>query len=112
MTHPRPLSDAEMMEAAKNLDDEVAYFGDSQAYYKLYNTSQCAVFYFYNGERSKTLSALFDMTIQNLQIQGEEPGCSQFNVEIGPGKSCYKILKPIVEGEATEIQMRFEFNLN
>lgn len=40
MTHPRELSDEEMMEMAKCIDDEdAAFFGNSNALYKLYNTA-------------------------------------------------------------------------
>ena len=57
------------MECAKNLDDEdAAYFGNSNAFYKLYNTAQCAVFYFQNDEPEKTLSTRFEMAIENLKI--------------------------------------------
>ena len=40
MTHPRELSDEEMMEMARCIDDEdAAFFGNSNALYKLYNTA-------------------------------------------------------------------------
>ena len=40
MTHPRPLSDNEMMEAARNMDDyEANAFGESEAFFKLFKFS-------------------------------------------------------------------------
>ena len=99
-----------MMIMARNVDDdERNYFDESPAFYKLYNTAQCAVFYFENGEQEKTLTTRFEMQIENLYIQGEPEGVTEFQVELPPGKSGFKILKPIVEGEATGIQMRYEF---
>ena len=110
LTHPRTLTDEEMMVMARNVDeDERNYFDDSPAFYKLYNTAQCAVFYFENGETEKTLTTRFEMQIENLYIQGEPEGVTEFSVTLPPGKSGFKILKPIVEGEATGIQMRYEF---
>lgn len=38
-----------MVEFAKSIDDEeAAYFENHNAFYKLFNTDQCAVFYFEN----------------------------------------------------------------
>ena len=72
LTHPRQLTVEEMMEAARNIpDDEANYFDESAAFYKLFNTAQCAVFYFENGERTKTLTTLFTMQIENLYIVDE-----------------------------------------
>ena len=69
MTHPRELSDEEMMDMARSIDDEdAAYFGQSNALYKLYNTAQCAVFFFENREREKTLSTRFELQMENLYI--------------------------------------------
>ena len=60
LTHPRQLTDEEMMEAARAVDDdERNYFDDSVAFYKLFNTAQCAVFYFENGESKRTLTTRF-----------------------------------------------------
>jgi len=113
MTHPRELNDAEMMECARNLDDEDAsYFGNSNAFYKLYNTAQCAVFYFQNDEPEKSLNTRFEMSIENLCIVGEQEGVDEFTLDLPAGKNGYKILKPIIEGEATSIQMRYEYSLN
>lgn len=110
MTHPRQLTDEEMMQNAKD-NEEPIMFEDTAGLYKLFNTAQGAAFYFENGERSKSLSVKFEMQIENLAIQGEPEGSSSFEFLLAPGKTCYKLLKPIIEGEATAIQMRYEFNL-
>ena len=52
------------------------------------------------------------MELENLEIEGEPKGARQFSFELGPGKSTHKMLKPSVDGEATSIQMRFEFKLD
>ena len=40
LTHPRQLTDEEMMEAARMVDDdEKNYFDESDAFYKLFNTA-------------------------------------------------------------------------
>ena len=49
------------------------------------------------------------MQIENLYIVDEPEGVTEFSVELPPLQCGYKILKPIVEGEATGIQMRYEF---
>jgi len=51
------------------------------------------------------------MQIENLEIHGEPEGSQTFEIKVPAGKSTYKLLKPIVEGESTGIQMRYEFNL-
>lgn len=50
--------------------------------------------------------------MENLYIQGEPSGAIQFSVSLAPGETCTKILKPVQDGEATAIQMRFSFDLN
>lgn len=112
MTHQRQLTDEEMMQGAKELDDdEATLFDGTNCFYKLFNTPMGAAFYFENQESSKTLQAKFEMQIENLEIQGEPKGAQEFTIELAAGKSAYKLLKPIVEGEGTGIQMRYEFNL-
>ena len=59
-----------MLEIAKE-QDEVNAFGESKAFYKLYNTAKGAVFYFENGERTKKLSCTFEMELENMYIVGE-----------------------------------------
>jgi len=65
LTHQRELEDDEMVEITKQLE-EVNPFGESQAFYKLYNTAKGAVFYFENGEKTKILRCLFEMQLENL----------------------------------------------
>ena len=53
MTHQRQLTDEEMMQNARDLDDEeIVAFGESAGFYKLFNTANGAAFYFENGETS------------------------------------------------------------
>ena len=106
MTHPRELEDDEMIEIAKSQADSTA-FGTSAAYFKLYNTAKGAVFYFENGERRKILNATFDMQLENLYIVGEPDGATSFSFTLSPGDSCARLLKPVEDGEATGIQMKF-----
>lgn len=49
------------------------------------------------------------MAMENLYIQGEPDGASEFLVNLPPGKNCFKILKPVERGLQTQIQMRYEF---
>lgn len=58
LTHPRELEDDEMIEIAKSMDESNP-FGQSQAFYKLYNTAKGAVLYFENNEQAKTLRSEF-----------------------------------------------------
>ena len=110
MTHPRELEDDEMIDIAKQ--QEANQFGESKAYYRLYNTAKGAVFYFENQEREKVLSCLFEMDMENLYIVGELENAVKFSFKLNPGQNCAKMLKPVVDGEATGIQMRFEFKLD
>ena len=52
LTHPRELTDEEMIEIAKKMEESTP-FGESKAFYKLYNTAKGAVFYFENGEKDQ-----------------------------------------------------------
>ena len=100
-----------MIEVAKH-QEEKNYFSDSEAFYKLYNTAKGAVFYFENGEDDKVLTCLFEMEMENLYIVGEPKGATKFQFELQPLTNCHRVLKPIVEGDGTGIQMRFEFKLD
>lgn len=104
LTHQRELDDEEMKEIARSMPDEdKAEFEGSRAFYKLHNSRQCAVFYFENPERKRTLQATFTMVMENLKIVDEPEGTTKFAVRLGPGEHCYKMLKPIDEGEQTSI---------
>ena len=111
LTHPRELDDDEMIQIAK-LMDESNPFGKSKAFYKLYNTAKGAVFYFENGEKDKTFSCEFHVTLDNLKIEGEAAGATNFKLELKPGQSGHKMLKPVAEGEETGIEMRFDFKFS
>jgi hypothetical protein len=108
MTHPRELDDDELVEEAKNLEEQTN-FGETNAWFKLYNTARAAVFYFENQD-TETLTATFELQMENLMIQGEAEDASTFSVRIAPGKTTHKILKPVAENEGTSIQMRYSFD--
>lgn len=102
LTHPRELEDDEMIEIAKQMEESTP-FGESKAFYKLYNTAKGAVFYFENGERDRELFCQFEMEIENLAIVGEDPKANKFSITLGPKENTVRMLKPVVDGEATSI---------
>ena len=102
LTHPRELEDSELIEIAK-LQDEKMNFGESEAYYKLYNTKMGAVFYFENKETRRSIECLFEMEMENLYIVDEPAGANKFTIRLAPGANAYKMLKPVDDGEATAI---------
>jgi len=71
-----------------------------------------AVFYFENTEPTRSIECLFEMEVLNLYIVGEPAGSNKFSFKLGPGENTVKMLKPIDDGAATSIQMRFEYKLN
>ena len=52
------------------------------------------------------------MAMENLRIVDEPEGTTKFTIKLGPRENCYKMLKPIDEGEQTSIQMSYEFNIS
>ena len=57
---PRQLSDSELVEKAKELEEKTD-FGDEKAFFKLYSSSIATVFYFENPDPKKTLQAEFKL---------------------------------------------------
>ena len=110
LTHPRELEDDEMIEIAKR-QDEANQFGDSRAFYKLYNTAKGAVFYFENGERQKTFRCTFELGLENLYIVGEPSKATKFSIELKPGQNTVKLLKSVLDGDNTGFDMKFDFRL-
>jgi hypothetical protein len=98
-----------LIEEAKKVG-EVSYFGNSKASYKLYNDLAATVFYFENPG-PKTLQCNFTIVAVNLQLQGSEKGTNDFEILVPPGKTDYKILKPVVAGEETSFSMSSSFKL-
>ena len=43
------------------------------------------------------------MDMENLFIVGEPANATQFSFKLGPGENTIKMLKPVVDGEATSI---------
>ena len=108
LTQPRELSDEELIDAARE-SDELNQFGDTNAFFKLHNSVEGAVFYIENQE-NETLTAKFELQMENFMIQGGNVDETEFTVKLGPGKSAHKILRPIVENEATQLELRYSFD--
>ena len=107
--HPRELSNVELVQKAMEMDNK-NHFGNYQAYFKLYNTAQNAVFYFENPDATETLEAEFKLELKNLSLIGDEAGETTFKVTLGPGDTGYKILKAVSSGEGTGIRMGYSFS--
>ena len=111
MTHPRPMTDAEIIEQTKQLD-ELNYFGEYNVFYRLFNREDGACFFFENYEEDKHFVTTFDLQLENLKIVGmKNEDSSSFTVELAPGQSQHVILRPMVEGGCTSIQMRYNYEL-
>ena len=65
MTHPRPLSDSEIIAETQKVK-ELNYFGDYNVYYKLLNKEVGACFWFQNDETDKNFKTTFELQLQNL----------------------------------------------
>ena len=50
--------------------------------------------------------------MENFMIQGGNVDDTEFTVKLGPGKSTHKILRPIVENEATQLELRYSFSFD
>lgn len=77
----------------------------------MHNSVEGAVFYIENQE-SETLTAVFELQMENFMIQGGNVDDTEFTVKLGPGKSTHKILRPIVENEATQLELRYSFSFD
>lgn len=107
LTYDRELTDDELIEKAK-AELEKTVFGDSEAYFKLYNAIDAACFHFENPT-GETLVANFALDLTNLAIFGNEEAedKNKFEVRIPAGESSHQILKKIKDGEGTAIQMTY-----
>ena len=65
------------------------------------------MFHVVNEDRNK-VKIRFQLELENLWIQGEPEGATEFTVELATGENGNKILKPISPGEGTGIQMEFQ----
>jgi len=68
-THQRAYDDFEMIQLAKD-SEEPSMFGDSTAFFKLYNDQYGAVFYIDNQEKLP-METTFDLDMDNMMIKGE-----------------------------------------
>ena len=68
MTHRRRFTIQEMMGLAKE-SNEKKPFANLEAYFKIYNTNQGTVFYFNNPSGNQTVTAEFNLTTSNLELQ-------------------------------------------
>lgn len=108
-THAREFSHEELVQKAKEQDTKNP-FGDEQAFFRLYNTTEHAVFYFENPDPTKTLEAEFNLELKNLALVGDDAGETTFKITLGPGETGYKILKAVERSKGTSIQMAFSFS--
>lgn len=99
-----------MIEIAKQM--EANQYGETLVYYRLYNTAKAAIFFFENREKDKSFQCLMDMEMENLYIEGEPEGATNFSIKLSPGQTCHKMLLPVEEGVATGIKMRYDFKLD
>lgn len=65
---PRQLSDAELIESAKGMEEagDYHYFGENKVFYKLFNSEVGACFWFENREEDQTFSTEFELQLENL----------------------------------------------
>lgn len=61
-------------------DSEANFFGDSKAYFKLFNSANGSCFFFENREKRMTLKANFELQVDNLQIVDSPPGATRFAI--------------------------------
>ena len=110
---PRQLSDSELIESAKNMEeqDDYHYFGEHKVFYKLFNSEVGACFWFENREENQVFSTEFELQLENLIIVGDEDS-NTFAVTLQPGESAFKILRLVEGGQPTSIQMRYYYELD
>lgn len=101
-TKERQRDDSDLIELAKQ---ETPTTLVDDAIFKLYNALSATVFYFENTGRS-TVRVNFELQMTNLAIQ-DAPGESTFIIDLKPGMTCAKILKPLEEGQSTGIGMSY-----
>ena len=111
LTHPIQLSDLELIERAKNMEDDAkTSFGESGAYFKLLQEDQTFVFHVVNEDKA-TIKTLFQLELENLYIDGEPQGATEFTFELAAGESDNKFLKPIRIDEGTGLQMQYQCSI-
>ena len=108
-THKRRFTVEEMMTLAKEME-EVQKIDKLDAFFKLYNTAQGTVFYFFNPSESQTVTAEFNLTLTNLVMQDAKEGDTEFRVVLAPKQESYKVLLPIKRNIATSIGMGYTFS--
>jgi hypothetical protein len=102
----RTYSDEELEDRVKQ-QAPYLYFDDAQeAYCKMLNENYACVMYFENNSNS-SLSAKFNLKLENLALSDEPPGTSEFTVDIEAGGTAMKVMRPINEGEGTSIGMSY-----
>jgi hypothetical protein len=75
---------------------------------RLLNENFATVFLFENNSQN-ILQLSFELTLQNLYIQGEKRNVKTFNLEVPPGEKAWKILKKIKESEGTSIGYQYSY---
>ena len=82
---------------------------DNGAIWRFLNESFGTVFYFENNSES-TLQVSFELTLENLCIQGEKRNARTFSLDIPPGEKGWKILKKINAAEGTSVGMQYSYS--
>ena len=77
-------------------------FEDQDAYFKLLKEDQTYVFYVVN-EGNAGLKTAFQLELENLRINGEPEGATEFALEIPPGNISTKILRPVSLEQGTSL---------
>ena len=67
---------------------------------------------FENKDATKTFKGTFSFVLQNLQIDGERPGSSQFKVEVGPGRTEVRSLSRLNPTKASKYKVSYSFSMN
>ena len=99
-----------MIEMAKQSDD-AKQFGDSNAFFTLYNDNYGAAFYIAN-EEPVALEVTFELELENMQIKGEAAGASEFTVQMPPYEKATKIIKTTDTSLGNSLAMSYRFTFD
>ena len=109
-THPRELNDFEMVEIAKS-SGEQKQFGDSNAFFTLYNDSYGAAFFVAN-EEPVALEVTFELELENMQIKGEKEGATEFSFRLAPYQKSSKIIKTVGTSLGNSLAMSYSYSFD
>jgi hypothetical protein len=87
-------------------EKEKKTFGKLEAFFKIYNTNQGTVFYFNNPSENQTVTAEFNLTTMNLELQ-DSTEKDRFRIVLAPQQESYKVLLPIDRNKNTSLKMGY-----